>query len=201
MTHADKVLIRELRARIAELEGERDVVHAKHADPGLEESVMEIADRLVSECGNAVRGMVAMQAERDAAKAEAEKYNHEVENTLNALEQAKDDLEAARAGEARAVEALKLIAAMASDELKGETSKGFLLHFCYGVKEIAECSTLDAQPALDYLDQQRREAVANYIEKEAMDSRSAIGEYYERSVEGMLEEAAALRAGKGVQDA
>jgi len=139
--------------------------------------------QLTAERDNALRYTELLIQERDAAKAEAEDLQalfdlqrkrmtvadelwrkaHPEEGMTwpdlgRLLEWLMQQLALARAGEARAVEALKLIAAMASDELKGETSKGFLLHFCYGVKEIAECSTLDAQPALAWLAQQRREA-------------------------------------------
>lgn len=53
--------------------------------------------------------------------------------------------------------------------------------------------SLAAKPALDWLAAQRREAVAEWLEKAA---REECGGYYERSVEGMLEDAAALRAGE-----
>lgn len=149
--------------------------------------------------------LATAEAERDAALARAREARETAENYLGHCDASCKQLEAteaalltAQSGEARAVEALKRIV-----EAPG----------C-GCKPICQCRTLESrsieseakmdiateaiealQPALAWLAQQRAEAAAAWIEKEAWKARRTMGEYYERSVEGMLEEAAALRAG------
>lgn len=70
------------------------------------------------------------------------------------------------------------------------------LWVCWAVIMRVRDSLSDPQPALDWLAQQRREAVAAWIEKEATKCRQQNGEYYDRGVDCMLREAAALRAGE-----
>ena len=112
---------------------------------------------------------------------------------LAAVEAERD---AARAGEARAVEALMRCHEGAARQL---TEPRVHDDDLYALAVIAtDCeAVLEAQgPALDWLAQQRREAVASWIEKEATKCRQQDGEYYERGVDCMLREAAALRAGE-----
>jgi len=110
-----------------------------------------------------------IEGERDAAKAEAEKY---------------------RAGETRAVEVVQKLLKSAVPNRRDHPTMwdawAFATKFLEG-----------NPPALDWLAQVKREAAAAWIEKEALGYRDRIGEYYESSVQGMLDEAAALRAGKG----
>lgn len=95
--------------------------------------------------------------------------------------------DAARAGEARAVECLKEI-----DEYNGGADS--VLEDEYVTHRRME--VMDGASSLAWLARQRREAVAAWIEKEATKCRQQNGEYYDRGVDCMLREAAALRAGE-----
>jgi hypothetical protein len=194
-----------LRLRIAELEGERD---AHKADAG---AFRDLAYQVPG-----------LKAERDAAKAEAEKAKAELSDALTASganwkaylgESAKSairqshigaelsmaeekngqlsrDLDLARAEASRAVEVVQKLLKSAVPNRRDHPTMwdawAFATKFLEG-----------NPPALDWLAQVKREAAAAWIEKEALGYRDRIGEYYESSVQGMLDEAAALRAGKG----
>ena len=126
---------------------------------------------------------------------------------VHELFHSEQQLTTARAGEARALEALRKIAEDATTDVQAVDgvpgSEAMLCYLCGQLDDHNEgCPALafgelDAHPALDWLAEQRREAVAEWLEKEAQTNMKQIGEYYERSAAGMLKQAAELRKGKG----
>jgi hypothetical protein len=168
---------RSLRARIAELEAERDAAKAKLDEIGM-----------VACCANdfeqfdpvqLVKDQMAQyQADLDAAKAEAAHWQNRALEiaqhpvTLALLSDKADlqgqllhsaqQLDSARAGEARAVEALKLITDAGWLPESEDVSHGpdCTCQFCDRNRLLEEVESIlaSAQPALDWLAQQRREA-------------------------------------------
>jgi len=92
---------------------------------------------------------------------------NDVAGIADGIDQVAQALESARAGEARAVEALKHVVEMAYAETSSESSEGRLMRFCYAARDTAERVIDSAQPALDWIDQQRREAAAEELESAA----------------------------------
>lgn len=131
----------------------------------------------------------------DDWRARYDHLNAETDRLRAEVERLRED--AARAGEARAVKALRaVVAAVLPHEEDTWIMGGVALRHVHRVLDQYE-PTLDNQPsALDWLAQQRAEAVAAWIEKEATKCRQQNGEYYDRGVDCMLREAAALRAGE-----
>lgn len=169
---------------------------------------------LFRECAAMMRERDAARAKRDAALAEVAhmkreqqamimQHRHDIRDLGQLLQDERCKVAtieaawyAAQAGEARAVEALMRCHEGAARQL---TEPRVHDDDLYALAVIAtDCeAVLEAQgPALDWLAQQRREAVASWIEKEATKCRQQDGEYYERGVDCMLREAAALRAGE-----
>jgi cation diffusion facilitator CzcD-associated flavoprotein CzcO len=112
---------------------------------------------------------------------------------LAAVEAERD---AAQAGEARAVEALRaVVAAVLPHEEDTWTMKGSALRHVHRVLDQYE-PTPDNQPsALDWLARQRAEAVAAWIEKQVAENLERYGtHYYERTTDDLMREAAAFRA-------
>jgi hypothetical protein len=162
-----------LKARIAELEAERD---------------------------NAVRYTELLIQERDASNKLAEECSNEAQC-------AQADLDSARAGEARAVEALKALTAASLVRNYWFDTCSRTLAPNWEEKANAGLDAMDAamklvsqihdKPALDYLAQQRREAAAEAL----LGLKDSIrGGTYRPHVAWrcISTRAAALRAGKGV---
>lgn len=170
--------ITQLKARLAAVEAERDAARAALAGASAKAK--------------------AISEDRDKAVARSNVF--EAEGLCCGQKDATIVVEqnAARAGEARAVEALKRIADICRPETQGNTSEGLLAHACIMSLETAECA-LSEQPALDWLAQQRREAAAEALEEFAYDA-DAIEELITCNIfdlrSAFATRAAALRAGE-----
>lgn len=137
-----------------------------------------------------------LNAETDRLRAEVERLREHQERAQYRLAAVEAERDAARAGEARAVEALqnlRIPLAQLGDFMYSPVRDASQELLAIVNSVLANTYT---QPALDWLDQQRAEAVAAWIEKEATKCRQQNGEYYDRGVDCMLREAAALRAGE-----
>jgi chromosome segregation ATPase len=163
-----------LKARIAELEGERDNA-VRYT-----ELLIQDRDNAKSKELEVLRLRIAeLEGERDAAKAEAEKY---------------------RAGESRAVDALRKITLDVQDYPAWQRP-------CFAVEQarqvLADYEDKNAQPALDWLAQDRREAAAEELEGLRDHIQEYIGPDDARDEIRRIcaNRIADLRAGKGVQDA
>lgn len=187
-----------------ELKAERDAAKAKLREIGM--AICCVNDFEGFDPVQLVRDQMAQyQADLEAAKAEAEKLFADVAqwharaDLLSAdLHAAKAEAENARAGEARAVEALRKMVEAAQEAIP---DIGVLCCLCGdndghipGCVALMFDESADPQPALDWLAQREREAAAEELEKLAAKTR-VIG--YKLM---LLHRAAALRVGK-VQDA
>jgi hypothetical protein len=240
-----------LRARCAELEGERDnavrysemvIAEWNRANTKVEQLQREVrAHAAEAEAfRNLAYQVTGLQAERDAAKAElaaeenncpypdfscgtfaAERgielrpaggptYTTTVDHWRGILR----DLDAARAGEARAVEVLKGVAEKARWILldqcvkRGHDPRSAIGDWSLNVGDYLRdeiegmAFMLDAQPALAWLAQQRREAAAEELERMCVENEERFGTHFmEMTTDSLRDRAAALRAGKGVGDA
>ena len=181
------------------------------------ENAVLALDRIEQKFERLQARLVAVEAERDAAlkrateaRETADNYAGHCNEACKQLEVVEAERDAARAGEARAVEALRTIRGADIHPDADGLIEDFTCFYCHrnsvdgcddDCPRVIAAHVIDlAQPALAWLAQQRREAAAEWIEKEATESRHRMGEYYERRVEGMLEEAAALRAGEVPND-
>lgn len=188
-----------LRARCAELEGERDAAKAELA---AEENNCPYPD---FSCGTfaAERGI-------ELRPASGPTYATTVDHWRGILR----DLDAARAGEARAVEALKGVAEKARWILldqcvkRGHDPRSAIGDWSLNVGDYLRdeiegmAFMLDAQPALAWLAQQRREAAAEELERMCVENEERFGTHFmEMTTDSLRDRAAALRAGKGVGDA
>ena len=130
------------------------------------------------------------------AVATAERIAQQRDEALARLAAVEAERDTAQAGEARVVEALqnlRIPLAQLGDFMYSPVRDASQELLAIVNSVLANTFT---QPALDWLAQQRRAAVAAWIEKEATKCRQQNGEYYDRGVDCMLREAAALRAGE-----
>lgn len=125
-----------------------------------------------------------------------EQLRQERDNALRYTELLIAERDAAQAGEARAVEALRRCYEGAARQLAEPRDHDDDQYALTAIATDCEAVLAARGPAIDWLAQQRREAVAAWIEKEATKCRQQNGEYYDRGVDCMLREAAALRAGE-----
>jgi hypothetical protein len=153
-----------LRTRCAELEGERDAALNRARE------ARETAENYLGHCDAACKQLEVVEAERDAAKAEAEKDLADMRRFQGLVIKLTQDLFTASAGEARAVEALRKIR---GEEIKPDDD-GLIedTTCCYcdansadGCDEdcprfIADEALSSAQPAPAWLAQVKREAAA-----------------------------------------
>ena len=113
-----------------------------------------------------------------SAKKEEKAIRKDYQDVLDKYGDSSADLTAARAGEARAVEALRKIAENTKAALKAHNPDVFASRgkiepgYCEALANCADdldyaISELDAQPAIDWLAQQRREAAAEALEEVA----------------------------------
>jgi|688.fasta_scaffold03352_8 hypothetical protein len=177
---------------------------------------------LMTQVDSLRRGWQACEAERDAAKAEAEDRRTMAARAQEALRYVMNglptndavwaaygnadsarawlaerdakhqaDLDLARAGEARAVEAIK---ALLNELHEFDFEIDGSVEFFDSVQQCRDAID-SAQPDLDWLAQQRREAVLAWLDAQVDNGeRADIGPW-------CRERADALRAGEGVQDA
>ena len=126
-------------------------------------------------------------------------------------EAAEAELTAARAGEARALEALRKIrtevhalieqsTGVAGLHLNGDEAEwsSLLAGGEYESWLMSLDETTDAQPALDWLAQQRRDAVAEELERMCSENEERYGTHFmEMTTDCLRDRAAELRKGKG----
>ena len=145
---------------------------------------MEFASRCLFKIEELKASLAAVEAEREAARAEAARietqlqamliqHRHDIRDLGQLLQDerckvavVKAGYHAARAREARAVEALRKLAneadALQIEEYSIRELVGNTNWSCLRLR-IHEARALDAQPALDWLAQQRREAAAEVV--------------------------------------
>jgi hypothetical protein len=139
----------------------------------------------VEELERELRARIAdLEAERD-------KCNGLLQGYITTLAECVVKRDAARAGEARAVEAIKgLLNQLHEFDFEIDGSVEFF-------DSVQQCrdATDNTQPALDWLARQRAEAVAAWIEKQVAENLERYGtHYYERTTDDLMREAAAFRA-------
>ncbi len=163
----------EMRKRIAELEAERDAALNRARE------ARETAENYLGHCDAACKQLEVVEAERDNAVRYTELLIQERDNAKSEelevfrlrIAEVEGERDAAKAGEARAVEALKrireeleTIAAGKEEEVRNDLSSGeshgwgmAYLHVC---RIIGNAAT---QPALDWLAQREREAAVREL--------------------------------------
>ena len=177
-----------LRERLAAVEAERD------AQSALADQAVNLLAKMNNAYGSLIIDLAAVMNERDAAQAEAARIDTQLQASL--LRHRKDNRElgslleterckvteltaerdAARAGEARAVEALKAVIT-ASAELAEECDEDTWkvdetrMRNLHDVLDKYEPMIEENPPALSWLAQQRREAAVEALEKLVTDLR------------------------------
>ena len=175
---------------------------------------MEFASRCLFKIEELKASLAAVEAEREAARAEAARietqlqamliqHRHDIRDLGQLLQDerckvavVKAGYHAARAREARAVEALRKLAneaaALRIEEYSIRELVGNTNWSCLRLR-IHEARALDAQPALDWLAQQRREAAAEENDRWADDWWGRKGDC---TASDFTARATALRAGE-----
>jgi hypothetical protein len=137
-------------------------------------------------CFADLRAKLALaEADRDAARKRVQECETRMMRYAIELAEMQAERDAARAGEARAVEALRKLAneadALRIEEYSIRELVGNTKWSCLRLR-IDEARALDAQPALDWLAQQRAEAAAEALEDIAKESGTDGGKAYFASV-------------------